>query len=147
MYYICSHCPVAVPLYQEYWMKCMKAELQKAQHKKLAGIVEAQCRSALPSPAASSPPGLHVAPYALWQQLPEVKRQNLLHTLTARDIRHQEVRFLLQSSVCSYHQMYHGCFCFLLRPCLNWLCQRLHIRRVCEWRLDSFYPLLSWSKL
>ncbi|KAB5584205.1 hypothetical protein PHYPO_G00104690 [Pangasianodon hypophthalmus] len=100
----------SVPLYQEYWLKCMKAELQKAQHKKLAGIVEARCRSAGPSPAApsptcvSSPPGLHVAPYALWQQLPEVKRQNLLHTLTARDIRHQEAMFELIVSEASYQK-------------------------------------------
>ncbi|MCJ8729611.1 hypothetical protein PDJAM_G00108400 [Pangasius djambal] len=100
----------SVPLYQEYWLKCMKAELQKAQHKKLADIVEARCRSAGPSPAApsptcvSSPPGLHVAPYALWQQLPEVKRQNLLHTLTARDIRHQEAMFELIVSEASYQK-------------------------------------------
>lgn len=77
----------------------MKAELQKAQLKKLLHIVEAPCRSAVSPPVApipacaSSPSGLDVAPYALWQQLPEVKMQNLLHTLAPRDIRHQEVSF------------------------------------------------------
>lgn len=124
--YICSHfiCPVAVPLYQEYWLTCMKAELRKAQHKKLADIVEPRCRSAVPHPAATSPtcvpspPGLHVAPYALWQQLPEVKRQNLLHTLTPRDIRHQEVGFYCSHpsaviSQCIKHSS------SLPRPCLN----------------------------
>ncbi|KAG7326331.1 hypothetical protein KOW79_009732 [Hemibagrus wyckioides] len=100
----------SVPLYQEYWLKCMKAELQKAQLKKLVHIVEAPCRSAVPSPVApipacaSSPSGLDVAPYALWQQLPEVKRQNLVHTLTPRDIRHQEAMFELIVSEASYQK-------------------------------------------
>ncbi|KAK2858034.1 hypothetical protein Q7C36_005953 [Tachysurus vachellii] len=96
----------SVPLYQEYWLKCMKAELQKAQHKKLVDVVEARCRSAV-SPiqsCASSPPGLYVAPYTLWQQLPEVKRQHLLQTLTARDIRHQEAMFELIVSEASYQK-------------------------------------------
>ncbi|KAK3556465.1 hypothetical protein QTP70_008250 [Hemibagrus guttatus] len=100
----------SVPLYQEYWLKCMKAELQKAQLKKLVHIVEAPCQSAVPSPVApvpacaTSPSGLDVAPYALWQQLPEVKRQNLVHTLTARDIRHQEATFELIVSEASYQK-------------------------------------------
>ncbi|KAF4079223.1 hypothetical protein AMELA_G00190500 [Ameiurus melas] len=100
----------SVPLYQEYWLKCMKAELQKAQNKKLPDAVEVQCRSVVLSPAASSPtcvsspPGLHVAPYALWQQLPEVKSQNLLHTLAARDIRQQEAMFELIVSEASYQK-------------------------------------------
>ncbi|XP_053355548.1 rho guanine nucleotide exchange factor 19 isoform X1 [Clarias gariepinus] len=98
----------SVPLYQEYWLKCMKAELQKAQHKKLADIVEARYRSAVPSsaapipPCAPSPPGLQVAPYALWQQLPEVKRQNLVHTLAPRDVHRQEAMFELIVSEASY---------------------------------------------
>lgn len=121
MYFIsqCS-CPVAVPLYQEYWLKCMKAELQKAQHKKLVDVVEARCRSAV-SPiqsCASSPPGLYVAPYTLWQQLPEVKRQHLLQTLTARDIRHQEVGFYFSHlSVVNIKCIKSASF--LHRPCLN----------------------------
>lgn len=126
MIYICHHyiCPVAVPLYQEYWLKCMKAELQKAQHKKLADIVEARYRSAVPSsaapipPCAPSPPGLQVAPYALWQQLPEVKRQNLVHTLAPRDVHRQEVGIYY-----SYLSVV-GIKClkdasFFHRPCLN----------------------------
>ncbi|XP_046728902.1 rho guanine nucleotide exchange factor 19 isoform X3 [Silurus meridionalis] len=100
----------SVPLYQEYWLKCMKAELQKAHRKKLVNVVEAQCRSTVLSASAStpacgsSPPGLHVAPYALWQQLPEVQRRNLLHTLSSRDIRHQEAMFELIVSEASYQK-------------------------------------------
>ncbi|TVK90569.1 Rho guanine nucleotide exchange factor 19 [Bagarius yarrelli] len=100
----------SLPLYQEYWLNCMKAELQKAQHKKVVDVVEARCRSAAPSATSpvlmcvSSPPGLHLAPYALWQQLPEVKRLNLLHTLSARDVRHQEAMFELIVSEASYQK-------------------------------------------
>ncbi|KAL7891452.1 hypothetical protein AOLI_G00009280 [Acnodon oligacanthus] len=99
-----------VPLYQDYWLKCMRADLQKVQHKRLADVVMSQCLAGLSSPPASSPisvsspPGLHVAPYALWQELPEVKRKRLQHSLTASDVRLQEAMFELILSETSYQK-------------------------------------------
>uniref|UniRef100_W5K3U0 Si:ch73-15b2.5 n=1 Tax=Astyanax mexicanus TaxID=7994 RepID=W5K3U0_ASTMX len=98
-----------VPLYQEYWIKCMKADLHKVQHKRLADVVSLGL-AGLPSPRASSPtsvsspPGLNVPPYALWQEQPEVKRIRLLHSLPASDIRHQEAIFELIVSETSYQK-------------------------------------------
>ncbi|XP_072540602.1 rho guanine nucleotide exchange factor 19 [Salminus brasiliensis] len=104
-----SRCIKTVPLYQEYWMKCVKADLHKVQHKRLANVVS-QGLAGLPSPhlssptTVSSPPGLHVAPYALWQEQPEVKRRRLLHSLTASDVRLQEAMFELIVSETSYQK-------------------------------------------
>ncbi|XP_066519841.1 rho guanine nucleotide exchange factor 19 [Hoplias malabaricus] len=100
----------SVPLYQEYWLKCMKADLQKVQHKRLADLVASQCLPQLSVPTASSPvpvqspPGRYVAPYALWQELPEVKEKRLLHSLTASKVRLQEAMFELIISETSYQK-------------------------------------------
>ncbi|KAI4892775.1 hypothetical protein NFI96_032332 [Prochilodus magdalenae] len=100
----------SVPLYQEYWLKCMRADLQKVQHKRLADFVKSQCIAGLPSPPSSSltsvpsPPGLHVSSYALWQELPEVKKKRLLHSLTASHVRLQEAMFELIVSETSYQK-------------------------------------------
>ncbi|XP_007254349.3 rho guanine nucleotide exchange factor 19 [Astyanax mexicanus] len=104
-----SKCIKTVPLYQEYWIKCMKADLHKVQHKRLADVVSLGL-AGLPSPRASSPtsvsspPGLNVSPYALWQEQPEVKRRRLLHSLPTSDIRHQEAIFELIVSETSYQK-------------------------------------------
>lgn len=104
-----SKCIKIVPLYQEYWMKCMKADLHKVQHKRLADVVSLGL-AGLPSPQTpsptnvSSPPGLNVAPYALWQEQPEVKRSRLLHLLAPSDVRLQEAIFELIVSETSYQK-------------------------------------------
>ncbi|KAK1796594.1 hypothetical protein P4O66_009625 [Electrophorus voltai] len=101
---------VAVPLYQEYWLKCVKEDLHKVKQKKQADCVVAHRLAGTRSPSASrsasvpSPPGLHVTPYALWQELPEVKRQSLVNILAAKDIRLQEAMFELIVSEASYQK-------------------------------------------
>lgn len=78
-------------------MKCVKADLQRVRHKRLANLVVARSPADPRSPtvrspvSVQSPPGIHVATYALWQDLPEVKKKCLLHSLTSAEVRQQEV--------------------------------------------------------
>ncbi|XP_076870640.1 rho guanine nucleotide exchange factor 19 isoform X2 [Brachyhypopomus gauderio] len=100
----------SVPLYQEYWLKCLKTDLQKVKPKILAEPVPSQPLAGMSSPSplspapVPSPTGMHVRPYALWQEMPEVKRQNLADMLTAKDIRLQEAMFELIVSEASYQK-------------------------------------------
>jgi len=96
--FICSNFVfLAVPLYQEYWMKSVKKDLHRAQaqHAGLSELVSSVRLHGLKTPpplsptSVLSPPGLHAKPYALWQELPQV--ECLLKSLSAQEIQLQEV--------------------------------------------------------
>ncbi|KAK7144980.1 hypothetical protein R3I94_011161 [Phoxinus phoxinus] len=98
----------SVPLYQEYWMKSVKKDLQKAQHTGLSELVASVRLHGLRTPpplsptSVLSPPGLHAKPYALWQELPQVEW--LLKSLSAQEIQLQEAMFELIVSEASYQK-------------------------------------------
>ncbi|XP_077054373.1 rho guanine nucleotide exchange factor 19 [Siphateles boraxobius] len=97
----------SVPLYQKYWMKAVKKDLHRAQHTGLSELVESVLHGLKTPPPLSptpvlSPPGLHVKPYALWQELPQV--ECLLKSLSAQEIQLQEAMFELIVSEASYQK-------------------------------------------
>ncbi|XP_043098265.1 rho guanine nucleotide exchange factor 19 isoform X2 [Puntigrus tetrazona] len=104
----------SVPLYQEYWMNHMKKDIHKAQNSGLSELVTFVRLPGLKTPPALSlttvlspttllsPPGLQAKPYALWQELPQVK--SMLNTLSAHEIQLQEAMFELIVSEASYQK-------------------------------------------
>ncbi|XP_016126622.1 rho guanine nucleotide exchange factor 19 [Sinocyclocheilus grahami] len=98
----------SVPLYQEYWMNSLKKDLHRAQHNGLSELVTSMRLPGLKTPpalsptAVLSPPGLQTKPYALWQELPQVK--SLLNSLSAHEIQLQEAIFELIVSEASYQK-------------------------------------------
>ncbi|XP_050968999.1 rho guanine nucleotide exchange factor 19 isoform X2 [Labeo rohita] len=98
----------SVPLYQEYWMNAVRKDLHRAQHTGLSELAASVRLSGLKTPPAISPtpvlspPGLQAKPYALWQELPQVK--SLLNSLSAHEIQLQEAIFELIVSEASYQK-------------------------------------------
>ncbi|XP_051752320.1 rho guanine nucleotide exchange factor 19 [Ctenopharyngodon idella] len=99
----------SVPLYQEYWMNSVKKDLHRAQHTGLSELVTSMRLPGLKTPppplsptSVLSPPGLQAKPYALWQELPQVK--GLLNSLSAQEIQLQEAIFELIVSEASYQK-------------------------------------------
>ncbi|KAK9973508.1 hypothetical protein ABG768_024234 [Culter alburnus] len=98
----------SVPLYQEYWMSSVKKDLHRAQHTGLSELVTSMRLPGLKTPpplsptSVLSPPGLQAKPYALWQELPQVK--GLLNSLSAQEIQLQEAMFELIVSEASYQK-------------------------------------------
>lgn len=94
-----------VPLYQEYLLKSMKADIQRVHQTGLSDLVASQ--QWLPGLECPAQPGLarsarlSLSPtpavlkdrgaYSLWQELSVVKEQGLLGLLTAKEVRRQEV--------------------------------------------------------
>ncbi|KAF4112386.1 rho guanine nucleotide exchange factor 19 isoform X2 [Onychostoma macrolepis] len=98
----------SVPLYQEYWINSLKKDLHRAQHTGLSELVTSVRLPGLKTPpalsptAVLSPPGLRTKPYALWQELPQVK--SLLNSLSEHEIQLQEAMFELIVSEASYQK-------------------------------------------
>ncbi|XP_067316174.1 rho guanine nucleotide exchange factor 19 [Pseudorasbora parva] len=98
----------SVPLYQQYWINSVKKDLHRAQKTGLSELVTSMCPSGLRTPptlsrgAVLSPPGLQAKPYALWQELPQVKC--LLKSLSVQEIQLQEAMFELIVSEASYQK-------------------------------------------
>ncbi|XP_062401038.1 rho guanine nucleotide exchange factor 19 [Sardina pilchardus] len=101
-----------LPLYQDYLVASVKADLQRVHQAGLADLVVSQClpglqcqpsspRHATASP--SPPPVLQdKTTCSLWQELPIVKERGLLGVLTATQVRQQEIMFELLTSEASY---------------------------------------------
>lgn len=76
-------------------MNSVKKDLHRAQHIGLSELVKSMRLPGLKTPpplsptSVLSPPGLQAKPYALWQELPQVKA--LLNSLNAQEIQLQEV--------------------------------------------------------
>lgn len=77
-------------------MNSVKKDLHRAQHTGLSELVTSMRLPGLKTPppplsptSVLSPPGLQAKPYALWQELPQVK--GLLNSLSAQEIQLQEV--------------------------------------------------------
>ncbi|KAJ8401280.1 hypothetical protein AAFF_G00385110 [Aldrovandia affinis] len=89
-----------LPLYQDYGLQCMRAELCKKR-----GMFEVSTLIP-PCPTPEGPPlqvcSLKDNPSSLWQDLPEVRESGLLDTLTPRDKRLQEAMFEMMGSEASY---------------------------------------------
>lgn len=98
----------SVPLYQEYWMRSFKKDLNRAQLAGLSELVASVCLPGLKTPpslsptSVLSPPGPQSKPYALWQELPQAK--SVLYSLSAQDIQLQEAMFELIVSEASYQK-------------------------------------------
>uniref|UniRef100_A0AAY4C5K4 DH domain-containing protein n=1 Tax=Denticeps clupeoides TaxID=299321 RepID=A0AAY4C5K4_9TELE len=74
----------AVPLYQEYWLKALRADVHRVHHSGLAELVAPRC---LPGLLAHQTPKIHSAAprhltegvtCSLWQELPEVYLSNIV---------------------------------------------------------------------
>ncbi|KAL2090953.1 hypothetical protein ACEWY4_013216 [Coilia grayii] len=101
-----------VPLYQEYLLKSVKADLQRVHQTGLSDLVASQCLPGLQSPprsprtARASPSRTRVledkAACSLWRELHVVKEQGLLGVLTSKEVRRQETMFELLTSEASY---------------------------------------------
>ncbi|TRY54965.1 hypothetical protein DNTS_020725 [Danionella cerebrum] len=91
----------SVPLYQEYWMAALKKDISRVQNRGLPGLIIPVCHSNLKTHTLS-PPGQNSKPYALWQELPQVKP--VLPSLSAQEIQLQEAMFEVIVSEASYQK-------------------------------------------
>ncbi|KAL4658514.1 rho guanine nucleotide exchange factor 19-like [Arapaima gigas] len=106
----------ASPLYQDYWLQCMRTEMNRIQSGNLSvlvasmhlpGLVTPPSSSAVSplSPTSGTPPTprrFHGGTCLLWQDLPEVQERGLLDILTPRERQLQEAMFELIGSEASY---------------------------------------------
>lgn len=108
-------------------MKSVKKDLHRAQQMGISELVTSMQLPGLKTSPLSpssvlSPPGRQAKPYALWQELPQVK--SLLNSLSAQEIQLQEVciagyqqdccmlakhEFGLMSTVKSHYSFFYFC--------------------------------------
>ncbi|XP_023686663.1 rho guanine nucleotide exchange factor 19 [Paramormyrops kingsleyae] len=98
------------PLYQEYCLQSVQAEMQRIQGSDLSALAVAislpgllKCHSATTTSSPPAPRSFHQEKGSLlWQDLPEVREQGLLMRLGRKEIKLQEAMFELIRSEASY---------------------------------------------